>query len=334
MSITLSQLDYWSIFREAEQHTDLEEQRTAHNFPERLGHGYYQEFDLRGDIELAIADYCLHDDLTLQLPEREHCLEYSFFLPEESGDRRKSHGAGDHVLYGSGIAPLEGYSLPGGKRIRSVNVHIAPEHLHSFLADPAGSLPNSLSHLVRSSNDPYYTRSGTTTPAMNVVLQQLWTCSYQGIMQRLYLESKVWELMALLIEQEIALQDGALARYAEGIAYPALKAEDVDRIYQAREILRAHLDQPPSLLELARQVGLNDYALKRGFRQVFKTTAFGCLHQLRLERARQLLTETDMTIADVSYAVGFANRGYFAASFRKQFGVNPKSYAIAQRNSA
>ncbi len=334
MSITLSQSDYWSIFRDAEQHTDLEKQRIAHNFPKQLGHGYYQEFDLRGDIELAIADYCLHDDLTLQLPEREHCLEYSFFLLEERGDRHNSHRAGEYVLYGSGTAPQERYSLPGHRHIRSVDIHITAEQLCSFIATPDGSLPNSLSHLVRSANDPYYIRSGTITPAMNGVLQQLWACSYQGIMQRLYLESKIWELTALLIEQEITLQDGALAKLAEGIVYPALKSEDVERIYQAREILRAHLDQPPSLLELARQVGLNDYALKRGFRQVFKTTAFGCLHQLRMERARQLLTETDMTIADVSYAVGFANRGYFAASFRKQFGLNPKSYAMSQKNSA
>lgn len=73
-------------------------------------------------------------------------------------------------------------------------------------------------------------------------------------------------------------------------------------------------------------VGLNDCTLKRGFRQVFHTTAFGYLHHQRLEKAGQLLAIGEMSIGEVARAVGFADRSYFAAAFRKQYGVNPSVY--------
>ena len=63
----------------------------------------------------------------------------------------------------------------------------------------------------------------------------------------------------------------------------------VCRIHQAKDILIRQIDNPPSLLSLARQVGINDFKLKQGFRQVFGTTVFGYLHSHRMERAAQLL---------------------------------------------
>ncbi|MGJ3251648.1 MAG: helix-turn-helix transcriptional regulator [Elainellaceae cyanobacterium] len=335
MTVILSQPDYWAVFQESEQKAaqlcqpaqrNLEEMNNVHPFPKRLGHGQYQEFDLRGDIELAIADYCLHDDLIIQLPEREHCLEYSFFLPEEEGDRDSSYMAGEYVLYGSGTALQERHHLPGCRRIRSLNVHIAPEQLYSFLAVSDGSLPDTLQHLVRNSSDPYYIRSGTTTPAMQMVVHQLLSCPFREMTQRMYLESKIWELMTLLIEQEQTV-------HHESNSLSGLKPDDIDRIHQAKEILMNQIDQPPSLLDLARQVGLNDCTLKRGFRQVFGTTAFGYLHDYRLEQARQLLQSRHLNVSEVARAIGFANRSYFAAAFRKKFGVSPKHYLVQHKNS-
>lgn len=87
------------------------------------------------------------------------------------------------------------------------------------------------------------------------------------------------------------------------------------------------MDDPPSLLALARQVGLNDFKLKRGFRQVFGTTAFGYLHDQRMERARQLLEERRFNVTEVACTVGYANPSHFAAAFKRKFGVNPGAYS-------
>ncbi|MHC5731764.1 MAG: helix-turn-helix transcriptional regulator, partial [Nostoc sp.] len=108
----------------------------------------------------------------------------------------------------------------------------------------------------------------------------------------MYLESKVWELVALIIQQEIQIHQGSLEIYA-------LRASEVDCVYHAKEILLKHHDNPPSLIQLARQVGLNDRKLKQGFRQVFGTTVFGYLHQYRMELAHKLLIQGNMNITEV-----------------------------------
>ncbi len=161
---------------------------------------------------------------------------------------------------------------------------------------------------------------------MQRVLWQILRCPYQGMTKRMYLEGKALEVVALLLEQEAEIHKGQPSRVA-------LKPEQRDRIYHAREILLQRLDNPPTLMELARQAGLNECTLKREFRQVFGKTVFSYLHDYRLEQARQLLDMEDMSTAQVSRMVGFANRGYFAAVFREKFGLNPKDYRKQRKNS-
>jgi AraC-like DNA-binding protein len=105
----------------------------------------------------------------------------------------------------------------------------------------------------------------------------------------------------------------------------------VERIHYASKLLRRQITHPPTLIELARAVGINDHKLKVGFRQVFGTTVFGYLHEHRMERSRQLLESGDLGVTAAAEAVGFASRGHFAAAFRRKYGVNPGVYARGRR---
>ena len=73
-------------------------------------------------------------------------------------------------------------------------------------------------------------------------------------------------------------------------------------------------------------MGLNDYKLKLGFRQVFQTTVFGYLQDYRMELAKELLAERTISVQQVARKVGYAHAGYFSAAFKRKYGVNPKSY--------
>ena len=111
---------------------------------------------------------------------------------------------------------------------------------------------------------------GQTTPEMQIILHQIVNCPFQGLIKEIYLQTKCLELMALKLEPDTAGE-------RELMRSRILRGDDINRIYHARAILISDFDNPPSLLELARQVGLNDYKLKIGFRQVFNTTVFGYL---------------------------------------------------------
>lgn len=190
-----------------------------------------------------------------------------------------------------------------------------------------GELPSDFQHLIREASQPYHERQGTTTPAMQLVLRQILLCPYGDVVRRVYLQAKSLELMALILSQDVEAQKGRRSPLP-------LKPDHLDRIHRAREILLKNLDQPLSLLELAKQVGLNDYSLKSGFKQVFGKTVFSYLHDYRMEQARFLLLAGEMKISEVRQAIGFADPRYFAAAFRKKYGITPRDYRAAKRKNS
>ncbi|MBD2566094.1 MULTISPECIES: helix-turn-helix transcriptional regulator [Nostoc] len=334
MTATISQQAFWDLFVESPEvkkrcdglcsivgdRWDMFD--TISYFPKELGKGFYGEIELRDGLYLAISEHQLHDDLIIKLPERQHPLEYSFYLAGYNQDKHFAVSSGQNRLWGSGLAPKEMYKSFKSEKNIEINVHMEPELFRFFMGKEKKQLPQELTHLVRKPHQEYYSRSGNTTPAMQVALQQILNCPYQGMMKRMYLESKVLELMVLLVEEDVS----ALKNKNDTFL---LKPDDVERIHHAKEILLRDLENPPSLIELSRQVGLNDCTLKRGFRLVFNTTVFGYLHHHRLEQARKLLVTGEISISQASRRVGFSSRSYFATAFRKKFGINPKEFLIA-----
>ena len=114
----------------------------------------------------------------------------------------------------------------------------------------------------------------------------------------------------------------------------SFSSAEIERIREARRIIITHYANPPSISRLARQVGLNEFKLKKGFKAVFGTTIFGYVREHRMQLAKSLLLSGDMNVTEVSCAVGYSNASHFALSFRKEFGVNPGELAVSRKNPA
>ncbi|MEH2081245.1 MAG: AraC family transcriptional regulator [Nostoc sp.] len=333
MTITISWQAYWELFQETierSQHPNPDDAMdVVYKYPQALGQGYLRQIELREGLVLSILNLQLSDRLIIQAPQREHGFEWNFNFTGQSQNKLAAISDGQYIFYGSGLAPKETINCSIQPAL-GVGFEIEPELsnqlLRSFVGDPDRELPPELKSLIRQPDQEYCCRSGTATQAMQTVARQILQCPYQGIAKRMYLEGKVLELMGILVAQEVEIQNG------NSKPLP-LKPDVVDRVYHAREILLQKLDNPPSLIELARQVGLNDYLLKQGFRACFGTTAFSYLHHYRLEQAHQLLKTKNMKVSEVAKAVGFVNQSYFAAAFRKKFGLPPKEYQIQQKKS-
>lgn len=102
-----------------------------------------------------------------------------------------------------------------------------------------------------------------------------------------------------------------------------LSALDRQRLLRARERLLLDLGKAPSLSELARESGMSQPKLTRGFRQLFLNSVYGVFQQARMTQARSRLLEGDESVMRVASDLGYANASHFATAFRKQFGINP-----------
>lgn len=159
------------------------------------------------------------------------------------------------------------------------------------------------------------------TATARLAVESIRRCPFAGPCRALMMEARCNDMLL-----ELITAIGAPAQQTR----PLMVDADA-RIRVAAGKLQEYLDQPPSLAELAREVGLSETTLKRGFRQVFGTTVFGYLREKRMEHARALLASGRATVIEAAALVGYSNPSNFAAAFRQQFGLNPKEFQLAAR---
>ncbi len=96
------------------------------------------------------------------------------------------------------------------------------------------------------------------------------------------------------------------------------------KIIKTIEMMEANLEEPLDQEELARYVGLSRRQLERLFAAHLGRTPARFYLELRLERARRLLYQTDMSIIDVALACGFVSASHFSKCYRQMYGRTPR----------
>ena len=96
------------------------------------------------------------------------------------------------------------------------------------------------------------------------------------------------------------------------------------KLVEAVSLMEANLEEPVSLDEIARHVGLSRRQLERLFRKYLRCVPTRYYLELRLTRARQLLLQTPMTVVDVAFACGFVSAPHFSKCYRDYFGIPPR----------
>ena len=96
-------------------------------------------------------------------------------------------------------------------------------------------------------------------------------------------------------------------------------------VHQVQDHLAQHLDAPHTLAELARLVHLSPRGLSRAFDRAIGLSPLEYQQRLRLEQARLLLAETDLTVRNVAARCGFADERHLRRLCRARFGAPPSA---------
>ena len=96
--------------------------------------------------------------------------------------------------------------------------------------------------------------------------------------------------------------------------------------------MEQHSEPPLSTSQLAQGINVTRRQLERLFRLHLNDTPRNFYLGLRLEKARQLLRQTDMSVLDISIACGFESPSYFTRSYRARFGCAPRQDRVAGTN--
>jgi AraC-like DNA-binding protein len=201
-----------------------------------------------------------------------------------------------------------------------VSLLISIEKFHSLFSKESGYIP----FLSDENSSRKYYDDTDIKPTVSIVLQQIINSNINSSIRELYIKGKVYELLSLHFQKD---------ENVEGEYCPFLVDEqNVLKIRKAKEIIIDRMAEPPSLQELANEIGLNIKKLKEGFKQIYGDTVFSFLFDYKMEYSRRLLETNQYNVNEVGVKVGYSTASHFIAAFKKKFGTTPKKYVMSLNN--
>ena len=187
---------------------------------------------------------------------------------------------------------------------------------HSFFSQVANIIP----FLNEENRHQKFYLDKTLSPEELLVLNQLIEDGSQNNMHDLYIKAKVYELLSIYFGKTQESKS----------ACPFLESEDnVEKIKQAKQLIIEQMAEPPSLQELADEIGLSLPKLKEGFKQIYGESVFNFLLDYKLEYARKQLLSKQYNVSEISLQVGYSTASHFISAFKKKYGTTPKQYILS-----
>jgi AraC family transcriptional regulator, transcriptional activator of the genes for pyochelin and ferripyochelin receptors len=239
-------------------------------------------------------------------------IEFSFFRSAKISflfnKGRKQLSAGplqSHLVYNRG---MQGEGCIFASSLYCLTIYV-----------PADSIPSDSLDYYSHENEPsdlLYFHSGSLTKGMDTIYNQLVSSSVDSFEQRLYIQAKCMELIALKLTQ---------IKTENSKKYLFRNQEDNDRELASRAafILLENIQKPPSLRELANEIGVSVSRLKLFFPKYYGVPPFEFLRRQRLVRAMELIKEKGANVSEAAHIVGYSEVSPFHRAFVKEFGVRP-----------
>ena len=168
-----------------------------------------------------------------------------------------------------------------------------------------------LNQLVNPSGHYVEGPSFIMTPEMQSIIDSLFNIQYEGKTKMMFFRSQITALLSHFFGQLASLKT------------VTIKTSERKKLNQAKNILLDNIDNPPSLSEISKQIGLNTFKLKKEFKEFFGVPVFKYLQNERLTLAHKLMRNQEMTVQEAAWHVGYDSLSSFSNAFDKKFGYRP-----------
>jgi len=278
----------------------------------------FREEMLQSDLYVLEAHYKMQDDVLLFGKGENDLLELQFNLSDrdifykgKSNTEQAAPARSGNITFLSAEENMANIFWRKNIHYHTFDIHL-PLSMLDHYAGKSKMMDEFLSKIHRKESGKLSANTISIHPAIYNTIQDIRNCTYEGLTRHIYLESKAYELIALLYE------------HAQGNRETmCLSPDDQERIRFAASVIRDHLDSPLTIPQLARLAGINRTKLKNGFKMVFGTTVFGYLQDIRMHQAKRYLLDTSLSIQEISILLGYQSTSNFSAAFKKTLGFSP-----------
>ncbi|WP_164464431.1 helix-turn-helix transcriptional regulator [Chryseobacterium sp. G0162] len=147
------------------------------------------------------------------------------------------------------------------------------------------------------------------TVEMHIILKEILAYSKKGVMQKLFTEAKIIKLLILIFEQFNEKNSLEVASKT-----PEMIKKFIDENYHRN--IKAE--------EIGKLIGLNQNLIRKAFKTEYHTTISHYISELRMLKARKLITDKNIMIKEIAIECGYEYLQNFTRAFKKKFGVSPE----------
>lgn len=315
--------------------TNFEEENKEYciSFPKIFGHGYVKTFEFDNGIFVYEFDCTLENDLHLIFSKevvqplvilfnREEAITYS-----QIDDEDKTINHLESMMICAGLNDSNSLKISAGLPSCFFAIRIDRKEfelkIDSFLAE----MDKDLEEIFRDANgvNPILTQ-GYYSLDIAKYIEEFTTTELTGFMRHVFLESKIYEILIHYLKQYLDDTKDPESR-------KILRQNTVDKIEDASNIIQEEMEVLGSILNIAKRVGLNQNTLQEGFNHLFKKSVNQYIKDVRMDKAKDLMENSDLNITEITYKIGINSRSYFSKIFKEKFGISPKSYISKNRKS-
>jgi AraC-like DNA-binding protein len=152
-----------------------------------------------------------------------------------------------------------------------------------------------------------------------MLARNMLNCPYSGELKWIYLQLQISTLLTIALNTIVKTTGRKELK-------TSLKPHDIEKIQASRDYLFQNMDKPLTLVALAHKMGLNDFKLKNGYKQLYGATLFEDFLHARMQKASQMLADTGDSIVAIAERVGYRNVSSFASAFKNYFGYTPGTF--------
>jgi AraC-like DNA-binding protein len=154
---------------------------------------------------------------------------------------------------------------------------------------------------------------------IKLILNQITTKQTNETLRPIFIKGKVYELLSYYFSTTAENNN-------ESCPYIA-NEETLSKIKHAKQLIIKEMINPPSLTELAKEVGLNIKKLKSEFKEIYGVPVFTFLLNYKMELAKQFLLEQQLNVNEIALQLGYSTSSHFIAAFKKKYGITPKQFS-------
>ncbi len=105
-----------------------------------------------------------------------------------------------------------------------------------------------------------------------------------------------------------------------------LREDELRKIIDIGDYVKDNIGDKLSVHELSQSVGMGPAKLQTGVQHIFGETVNSLIVRLKMEHARELLLNTNLSISEIVYSIGFSSRSYFSKKYKEVYGLLPSDF--------